>query len=614
MCAFFKQFPNTTLDIYGDGSQYKMTDIFRSADVTDTKLDDLTTYIDHVITDGERPDVVSQRLYGDPNYHWTFFVVNDWLKEGMIRWPLSEVQVEKHINQIFKEFGIIRFDPTAAFSEGYYNFEHRLTGIDLQADNVRVVDNNGFTYPLAVYDSDLQELGLLKGGVGKLLATNLDSLTDEEKTYIIPPPVKFTGGGDGHGAAGEAVLDESGIVIDVRIKAEGKLYTRDPSATFDITPTREASIRCETDVGGTPTFTIEDGGLGYFKAPQMTISTGLSNITLASGLNFLSTDGVDDKAINADCSALGPGTYRITGKVRQNGPGAYRLAFATFGVGFVPIVEGEWQEFVVTSGALSAAAMAATGTLRLGTDGYNYSNSDWADVRLIDVATGDTVAHWDKLGGAGNLDGVAAIDSVGGFNGVHVGCTGPNDVTLTLSTTGVIETIVAASPFQYVLEADTRYTVNLANVSSTILLSATVIDCDLLNTNSQIEQIVSINFDIINPHTFATEEYEATELVNAEWIVNFNQWLSVTRELDYIQLVEAEFTPAQIVETTKFNVGQTDSLLWRWQNGANAHADESRQSYAEMLYKLNDSKKSIKIVRPEYIERFARAYRKKINA
>lgn len=47
------------------------------------------------VQDGERPDVLSRRLYGLPKFDWTFFAVNNWSPED---WPLSSQQLDAWVD------------------------------------------------------------------------------------------------------------------------------------------------------------------------------------------------------------------------------------------------------------------------------------------------------------------------------------------------------------------------------------------------------------------------------------------------------------------------------------------------------------------------------------
>jgi len=106
--AFFEQFPKLKYDTNLDGIQNDLTDIFRYVDVIEDIADDIYGYSFAEINDGERPDQLSQRLYGTPDYYWTFFITNDQLKNGLTDWPKSSNELDDYINYIYgDEFGVI---------------------------------------------------------------------------------------------------------------------------------------------------------------------------------------------------------------------------------------------------------------------------------------------------------------------------------------------------------------------------------------------------------------------------------------------------------------------------------------------------------------------------
>jgi hypothetical protein len=61
--------------------------------------DDITFYTFYDIQDGERPDVISQKLYGSPEYYWTFFMINDSLVNYYTDWPLSNTDLQVMIDK-----------------------------------------------------------------------------------------------------------------------------------------------------------------------------------------------------------------------------------------------------------------------------------------------------------------------------------------------------------------------------------------------------------------------------------------------------------------------------------------------------------------------------------
>jgi len=62
------------------------------------------------ILNGERPDQLSTRLYGSPNYFWTFFIVNEHLRLGeALQWPLDENHLRRKIANDYEGKALISF-------------------------------------------------------------------------------------------------------------------------------------------------------------------------------------------------------------------------------------------------------------------------------------------------------------------------------------------------------------------------------------------------------------------------------------------------------------------------------------------------------------------------
>jgi hypothetical protein len=115
--SFFSQFPTRTYDANKDGVIDDVTDIFRYVDVDDKKIDDLISYQFYQIEDGERPDIVSQKLYGTPDYYWTFFIVNDSLKHGLEDWPMSNQEFDSFMYENFSKYSSAQLRITTEASQ-----------------------------------------------------------------------------------------------------------------------------------------------------------------------------------------------------------------------------------------------------------------------------------------------------------------------------------------------------------------------------------------------------------------------------------------------------------------------------------------------------------------
>ena len=69
-------FPTEGYDYYRDGIVQNVVGIYKSIRPLQNFIDNLSGYNYYEIKNGERPDIVSQRLYGTVNYYWVFFIIN----------------------------------------------------------------------------------------------------------------------------------------------------------------------------------------------------------------------------------------------------------------------------------------------------------------------------------------------------------------------------------------------------------------------------------------------------------------------------------------------------------------------------------------------------------
>lgn len=85
---YFRKFPSVGYNFGDNEAQTLFPNLSVYVDVIDQVKQEIAFYEKYTILDGDRPDIVSQKLYGTPDYHWTFFAMNDNLKES--GWPMPE--------------------------------------------------------------------------------------------------------------------------------------------------------------------------------------------------------------------------------------------------------------------------------------------------------------------------------------------------------------------------------------------------------------------------------------------------------------------------------------------------------------------------------------------
>jgi hypothetical protein len=144
MATFFSEFPSVDLDILGNGNVVSYTDLFRFVDVNDVALEDYTNYQWYEIQDGERPDNVSYKLYNTANFYWTFFIVNDRLKNGYKEWPLSSFEFENYIQNKYNGYGVAVIPPGQTLTLldlnnfSLFSGENSLNGLNYKYSGLRV--------------------------------------------------------------------------------------------------------------------------------------------------------------------------------------------------------------------------------------------------------------------------------------------------------------------------------------------------------------------------------------------------------------------------------------------------------------------------------------------
>ncbi len=103
MSSYFKDFPQYLYDFnYGNNKTKTkvVVDITRNIRFKQEVLSNIALYDEYDIVDGETPEMISEKFYGTPEYHWVIMMANekyDYRKD----FPLIEPILQKHIAQTY---------------------------------------------------------------------------------------------------------------------------------------------------------------------------------------------------------------------------------------------------------------------------------------------------------------------------------------------------------------------------------------------------------------------------------------------------------------------------------------------------------------------------------
>jgi hypothetical protein len=116
MSKFFDLFPQVPYK--ADGGRYSSYDLvtnitFRVAMVKET-LANFASYYQYVVKDGETPEILSDRFYDNPYYHWVILYAND-IYNPFEGWPMDQRTFRKYIT---KKYGSME-----AAQASYHHYE-----------------------------------------------------------------------------------------------------------------------------------------------------------------------------------------------------------------------------------------------------------------------------------------------------------------------------------------------------------------------------------------------------------------------------------------------------------------------------------------------------------
>ena len=91
MSNYFQNFPLVGYKFGNEPTFTPFQNISAYNHIIDEVIDDTSFYTTYTIEDGDRPDVLSYKLYGTVDYYWTFYFLNNDIRES--GWPLSNLDV-----------------------------------------------------------------------------------------------------------------------------------------------------------------------------------------------------------------------------------------------------------------------------------------------------------------------------------------------------------------------------------------------------------------------------------------------------------------------------------------------------------------------------------------
>ena len=104
--AYFDRFPLMAYDMKGTKSYKLVPDILRRVKLRSGIRSGMFLFDNYDVKDGERPEDVAFKWFGDPEYHWVILSTNN-ITDRYYEWPMSQPQFQEFIED---KYGVADID------------------------------------------------------------------------------------------------------------------------------------------------------------------------------------------------------------------------------------------------------------------------------------------------------------------------------------------------------------------------------------------------------------------------------------------------------------------------------------------------------------------------
>ena len=101
---FFSKFPKMLYDIDGKGNLKIVTDLLRRVKIRSAVKDGSTLFDKYDVKNGESPESLAYKIYGDAKYHYVILILNN-ITDRYYGWPLSDYSFEVYVKSKYSNPG-----------------------------------------------------------------------------------------------------------------------------------------------------------------------------------------------------------------------------------------------------------------------------------------------------------------------------------------------------------------------------------------------------------------------------------------------------------------------------------------------------------------------------
>ena len=144
---FFSKFPKMLYDIDGKGNLKIVTDLLRRVKIRSSVRDSLSLFDKYDVQNGETPESLAYKIYGDSEYHYIILMLNN-ITDRYYGWPLSDYSFEVYVTNKYTNPGAVHhYEVTQSSgtqtSNGPDDYSHKIE-VNSDATGAEAVTNYEF--------------------------------------------------------------------------------------------------------------------------------------------------------------------------------------------------------------------------------------------------------------------------------------------------------------------------------------------------------------------------------------------------------------------------------------------------------------------------------------
>jgi hypothetical protein len=146
--SYFSKFPKITYDMKGDSVRKLLPDILRRVKLRTTIKSGGILFDKYDVKEGERPEDVAFKWFGDPELHWIILMTNN-VTDRYYDWPMNQVQFAEYLTDKYgtnvdaiHHYEVTK-DSGRTTSKGPSDYSHKVE-VNSDTDNASSISNREY--------------------------------------------------------------------------------------------------------------------------------------------------------------------------------------------------------------------------------------------------------------------------------------------------------------------------------------------------------------------------------------------------------------------------------------------------------------------------------------